>query len=150
MAIGRLYPHQSLKNNPQTMLEQDYIMRLVREFFEALELFLLRREAVEVKAERLQTLYNQYVGPADFYRTAEMSDVMQSFERFDQYERLHRMEMLAELYYVDADLHTGPQRQHLLSQSLQLFRFIDRHSGVYSFDRLNKINRLERALTEKE
>jgi hypothetical protein len=128
------------------MLEQDYIMRLVREFFEALELFIRQKRPIEVKIENLRALYDQYVGPAAFYQTAEMADVMDSFGRFEESQRIHRMEMLAELYYIDADLHTGPQRDDLLNRALTLFRYIDSHSDTFSFDRLNKINRLEKSL----
>ena len=84
------------------MIEQDYILRLMREFFEALELLLRSRKSVEIKIEKLQQLYEQYVGPADFYHAAPMEEVMASFERFKPEERLYKMEMLAELYFVDA------------------------------------------------
>ena len=40
------------------MLEQDYIMRLVREFFEALELFIRQKRPIEVKIENLRALYD--------------------------------------------------------------------------------------------
>ena len=75
-----------------------------------------------------------------------MADVMDSFGRFEESQRIHRMEMLAELFYIDADLHTGPQRDDLLNRALTLFRYIDSHSDTFSFDRLNKINRLEKSL----
>jgi len=128
------------------MIEQDYILRLLREFFEALELLLQNKKSVEIKIEKLQQLYDQYVGSSEFYHTASMDQVMTSFEKFPPEQRLHRMEMLAELYYVDADWHTGPSRDELMHRSLALFRFVDRHSKTYSFDRLNKITHIEKSL----
>lgn len=128
------------------MIEQDYILRLMREFFEALELLLRSKKSVEIKIEKLQQLYEQYVGPADFYHAAPMEEVMASFERFKPEERLYKMEMLAELYFVDADWHTGPARDELMQRALNMFRFVDRHGKTYSMDRLQKISQLEKQL----
>lgn len=89
------------------MLERDYIMRLVREFAEALEL-LLNKTDRDKQREEMQAMYNQYVGPYEFYHTTAMEDVMQSFEQFPEEERLNRMEMLAELYYAETSLTTVP------------------------------------------
>ena len=132
------------------MIEQDYILRLMREFFEALELFLQSRKSVEVKIEKLQLLYEQYVGSSEFYHTATIDEVMQQMEQFAPEQRLYRIEMLAELYFVDADLHTGPSRADLLQRALTLFRFIDCHSRVFSMDRLAKISKLEKQLGLQE
>ena len=43
------------------MLERDYIMRLIREFAEALELFL--KKDVRKRKDAIQAMYGQYVGP---------------------------------------------------------------------------------------
>ena len=43
------------------MLERDYIMRLLREFAEALELLL--KKDVRKQREEIQKMYDQYVGP---------------------------------------------------------------------------------------
>ena len=55
-------------------------------------------------------------------------------------------EMLAELYFVDADWHTGPARDELMQRALTMFRFVDRHGKTYSMDRLQKISQLEKKL----
>ena len=81
-----------------------------------------------------------------FYHTATMDDVMDSFTRWPVEERLYRMEMLAELYYAETAVKTGPMRQLLLERAMQMFVFIDRNSRTYSFDRQAKISRIQALL----
>lgn len=126
------------------MLERDYIMRLVREFAEALELYL--KKDVRKRRDEIQRMYDQYVGPYSFYHVATIDDVMKSMEGFPENERLQRMEMLAELYYVEADLVAGPTRSDLLQKSLALFDFIDRHDRTYDMMRLQKMANIRKAI----
>lgn len=128
------------------MLERDYIMRLVREFAEALELYL--KKDVRKRRDEIQRMYDQYVGPYSFYHVATIDDVMKSMEGFPENERLHRMEMLAELYYVETDLVAGPTRSDLLQKSLALFDFIDRHDRTYDMMRLQKMANIRKAIDQ--
>jgi hypothetical protein len=132
------------------MLQQDYIMRLIREFMAALQRFLQKKEG-EDKQEALRDLYRQYLGDYELYHITTMDETMQSFEQFPVEQRIHRMEMLAELYYVEADMKSEPTRSELLRRALALFRFIDQHGKTFSFDRVQKIDRIVKALnTENE
>lgn len=129
------------------MLERDYIMRLVREFAEALEL-LLKKKDRDMQRQEMESMYRRYVGPYDFYHTASIDEVMDSFGEFPEHERLSRMEMLAELYYAETGLVTGPMRDMLLEKALALFGFIDSHSRTYSMERLAKIGEIRRILAK--
>ncbi len=131
------------------MLQQDYIMRLIREFMAALQRFLEKNEG-ENKQEALRDLYRQYLGEYELYHTTTMEEVMQSFERFPQELRIHRMEMLAELYYVEADMKSEPTRSELLRRALLLFQFIDRHGKTFSFERMDKIDRINAKLVSDQ
>lgn len=126
------------------MLEKDYIMRLVREFAEALELML--RKDVRKQRDEIERMYDQYVGPYAFYHTATIDDVMKSIGGFPEGERLHRMEMLAELYYAEANLVVGPTRSMLLEKALALFAFIDSHCRTYDMSRLRKMGDIRKRL----
>lgn len=126
------------------MIQQDYILRLVAEFFEALRLLSKRKKDVSDKLDALDKLYNDYLGDSQFCHVAEMDEVMESFKRWPEQERIHRMEMLAELYYVEANLKEGLPRQLLQERALLLFSFIDAHSDTFSFERLQKISELEK------
>ncbi|NPD93227.1 hypothetical protein [Xylanibacter muris] len=126
------------------MLERDYIMRLIREFTEALEL-LLKKDIRKQKTE-IQKMYDQYVGPYSFYNTAAIEDVMESMEQFHPDERIHRMEMLAELYYAEAGMQSSPIRNMLLEKAYALFDFIDNHDKTYNINRLAKIAEIKKIL----
>ena len=128
------------------MLQTDYFMRLIREFMDALQLFISRRKHGEEFAKGLEDLYRSYLGPYDFYHISDMDDIMHDFERFDESERLQRMEMLARLYYVEAGEKIGPSRHMLLERSLKLFNFIDAHSSMYSLEREMKISSIRSQL----
>ena len=123
------------------MLERDYIMRLIREFMAALARMLEKKE-IESRREALRKLYEQYVGPYDFYHIMPVDDIMQSFTKYPESERLHRMEMLAELYYAEADMLSEPMRGNIISLALSLFGFVDRNSKTFSFDRRKKMDEL--------
>ena len=128
------------------MIQQDYIMRIIREFMEALQLYVSRQKDVKKKQEKILELYDSYVGDHVFYHTATMDDVMDSFTRWPVEERLYRMEMLAELYYAETEVKTGPMRELLLERAMQMFVFIDRNSRTFSFDRQSKISRIQEIL----
>ncbi|HRN15997.1 MAG TPA: hypothetical protein PLF38_02965 [Xylanibacter oryzae] len=127
------------------MLERDYIMRLTREFAAALALVLEKNE-IKSKKQKLQELYNSYIGPSAFYHTASLDEVMESFESVKESERLFKMEMLAELYYAEADMETGPTRHMLLEKAFAIFSFIDSNSKTYSMDRINKMYEINKKL----
>ncbi len=92
------------------MLQQDYIMRLIQEFAAALRKFLQKPEG-EDKDTMLRDLYRQYVGDYEFYHTAATEDALASMEQYDERERTHRIEMLAELYYTgEGSLRLGADR----------------------------------------
>lgn len=132
------------------MLQTDYFMRLIREFMDALQLFISRKRHGEKFMKELEDLYRSYLGPYDFYHISDMDEIMHDFERFEVEERLHRMEMLARLYYVEAGEKLGSTRHMLLERSLMLFNFIDAHSKTYSIEREMCISSLRSKLIEEE
>jgi hypothetical protein len=127
------------------MLQRDYILRLIQEFAAALQRLIEKKEIEDI-TEKLDKMYDQYIGPHAFYQTAEMDDVMDSFSRFNDNERMDRMEMLAQLYYVEADMKSEPTRTMLLQRALLLFDFIDRNGKTFSFDRRAKIDKIVKAI----
>ena len=124
------------------MLQRDYIQRLIREFMAALQRLIEKNEAGE-RQEEARRLFTQYVGDYTFYHTATLEDVMQSFGKYPEEERLERINMLAELYYAEADSLSEPARTAVLNRAFMLFDFIDRHSRTYSPDRLKKMNDID-------
>lgn len=124
------------------MLQQDYFMRLLCEFAEALQL-LLNKKDHDRQMEEMQAMYNRYIGnSSEFFHTASIDEVMTSFDRFHEDERISRMEMLADLYYAEAGLTTTPSRAILLERALTLYVYVDANSRTYSIGRLEKISRI--------
>ena len=121
------------------MLQQDYFLRILEEFGRALGLFTQNKKDIALKQQEILKLYDSYVGDNIFYHTGTMDDIMDSFGRFPEEERLDRMEMLAELYYAESDLKTGPARDVLLDKARKLFIFIDHHSRALSLSRQQRI-----------
>ncbi len=95
-------------------------------------------------------MYRQYVGDYSFFHTADIESIMHEMERFAADERIYRLEMLAELLYVDADLSPYPFNQDLLQKALILFRYIDANGRTYSLQRIQKIADIERRLSAAE
>ena len=116
---------------------------------DALQLFIARRKKGEEFNKGLEEIYSSYLGPYDFYHISSMDDIMKDFERFEENQRLDRMEMLARLYYVEAGEKVGPSRHMLLERSLMLFRFIDSHSDTFSMEREMKISYLRSQLLKE-
>lgn len=106
----------------------------------------LEKKEVEDRQAALRDLYRQYLGEYELYQQGTMDEVMQSFGRWHEDERLQRMEMLAELYYTEAYLRSLPVREELLRRAHLIFVFIDSHSGTFSFERRHKIEAIEREI----
>ena len=131
------------------MLRQDYIQRLIREFFAALERLLEKNEAGE-RQEAIRKMFTQYLGDSAFFHTATLDDIMRSFEKYPEYERLSRIEMLAELYYAEADLMSEPTRSAVLDRAYMLFDFIDRNGRTFSMERVKKMRRITEMKEHKD
>ena len=127
------------------MLQRDYIQRLIREFMAALQRFLEKKE-IEDRRKTMHQLYMQYLGDYGFYHSAGMDEVMKSFEQYVPEERIDRMEMLAELYYTEADMLSEPIRTMQLERAFRLFDFIDSHCGTFSLERSKKMDDIARKL----
>ena len=73
---------------------------------------------------------------------------MRALASYDESQRLERMEMLAELYYAEADTVSGPDRDFLLDKAFALFGFIESHGKTFSMDRRYKMRLIEQRRKE--
>ena len=128
------------------MLQQDYFIRLIREFFAALARALEKNE-VEAQSEAVHELYRQYLGSYEFFQNATNEEAMDYIQlHYPEEQRIQRLEMLAELYYAEADLRAYPIGETLLTRALPLFEYVDRHSGIFSIMRTQKIDAIRRRI----
>lgn len=128
------------------MLRRDYIMNLIRLFFEALGKFLRNKEGkdADILRPELNELYKRFLNePRDYYYNLSVEEIIDSFT--DE-EKLYKLEIVAELFYQDA-LIGKEVNQQLLGKSLALFRYIDLNSDTFSFDRQRKVMEIESLLS---
>lgn len=134
-----------------TMLERDYVMRLVRQFLEALENLREKKEtdAFEVQ-EELQQMYQTYIGSSEaFFRQASSEEILSQLKSYPSLELLYRAEMLAELYFYDGSMKTSvEEKRNLWGKSLSLFEYIDTYSDTFSFERRGKISKIKGLLKQ--
>ena len=128
------------------MLQRDYIQRLIREFMAAIGRMLEKKE-ITTRREKIKELYDQYVGPYAFYSVATIDDVMKAMAGIDDEEkRLSKMDMLAELYYHEADTVGQPARNELLDKAFMLFDYVEAHGDTFSIERRNKMARIKQEI----
>lgn len=128
------------------MLQRDYILRLIREFMAALERMLEKKEVAD-RREEIKQLYEQYVGPYALYHNATTDEVLLALAGMDEEQRLPRMEMLAELFYVEADTVSNPERDFLLEKAFALFSIIEREGKTYSLKRRWKMQDIQERIS---
>lgn len=128
------------------MLQRDYILRLIREFMAALERMLEKKEVAD-RREEIKQLYEQYVGPYALYHNATIDEVLLALAGMDEEQRLPRMEMLAELFYAEADTVSNPERDFLLEKAFALFSIIEREGKTYSLKRRWKMQDIQERIS---
>lgn len=128
------------------MLQRDYILRLIREFMAALERMLEKKEVAD-RREEIKQLYEQYVGPYALYHNATTDEVLLALAGMDDEQRLPRMEMLAELFYAEADTVSNPERDFLLEKAFALFGIIERDGKTYSLKRRWKMQDIQERIS---
>lgn len=127
------------------MIRQDYFIRLVKEFAAALQRAMAKKD-YEKRREAIKDLYTQFIGDYQFYHTATIDEVMKELESTPENERLLKLEMLAELYFAEADYLSNPFKEVILNKAYSLYLFVDKYSNDYSIDRKHKLDTLKALL----
>lgn len=128
------------------MLQKDYFIRLIEEFAIAIQRFLEKAEGKRTD-EDLKELYREYVGLFQDLRNLSAEEAVEYARRtWEESEQLPRLEMLAELWYVEASYKQQPLKDVLLEKALRLFQYVDRHSTEYSLVRLSKMDEITKLL----
>ena len=127
------------------MIRQDYFIRLLKEFAAALQRSMAEKD-YEKRREAIKDLYTQFIGDYQFYHTATIDEVMKEAESFPENERLVKLEMLAELYFAEADYLSNPFKEVILNKAYSLYLFVDKYSNDYSIDRKHKLDTLKALL----
>ena len=76
------------------MIQQDYILRIIREFMEALQLFVSRQKDIKKKEEKILELYT---GPT---RDLLLERAMQMFLFIDRHSRIFSIERQSKIRQI--------------------------------------------------
>lgn len=124
------------------MLQQDYFLRLIEEFQQALARVLGIKEK-DKKDTMIRDLYRQYVGSYDDLRNLSFEELLQySQDQWASEQRVERLNFLAELLYTEACYKAFPLRGLLMEKAFKLYAYVDTHSDVMSIDRRRKMQHI--------
>lgn len=133
------------------MLQRDYILRLARQFVEALEKLVEERKKKDDTELQLQfqSIYRTYFNhPHTFYYDQDAEYILNDLgQDYEGEELLVRIDMLSELLYQDALLKVPAEQHFLLKKSLFLLKYMDEHSDTFSLERRRKISEIEEKIS---
>lgn len=126
------------------MIEKDYIMKLMQQFFKDLEkLVSNQREKGDIQNIQVQLcdLYKDYFKKDEsFFYNESYLTIIEYLESKDC-NVIDHMEMLAELLYHDALIKQNSDlKRNLLVKSLELFKYLNENSKTFSLERNQKID----------
>ena len=139
------------------MVERDFLMRILQEFFEAIAK-VVRRESpgsepdTSLIQERLNDMYGKFFkASADYYYKLGKEDILEELksENYSESDICAKVQMLSELLYQDALIKDYiPERCELLEKSLYLLEYLNCHSKTFSWDRNQRIADVKKMLME--
>lgn len=140
------------------MIQRDYILKMLEEFFQAMAKIVRHREAgglggVASLQERFNRVYEQFFRqPAEHFYALGKEDILDDiWEANSEQDAYAKMQMLSELFYQDALIKDDiPERCQLLEKSLYLLRFIQQNSRTYSWEREIKMADIRKRIDEYE
>ena len=138
------------------MIEQDYLLKIMQEFIDAIGKIMRRPDEDDRAAEaRMQAHFDAvshqfFQQPTSHFLRLEKEDILNDLlAQSDPRRTEGRAQMLAELFYRNALIKSSlVERLDLLEKSLYLFAYIGRTSRTYSWDRERKMADIRRRLDE--
>ena len=137
------------------MVERDYIMRLLQDFFTMIAK-LIRLKIEEPDTTRIQERFNEvyrqfFRNSAEHFYDTDKEDILDELAReaLSETEQHAMIQMLSELLYQDGLIKKDvTEKCMLLDKSLYLMQYLAHHSKTYSWDREQKMSDIHKMLTE--
>lgn len=128
------------------MIERDYIMRILKQFFDVLQKLINNIDTdnnEDFKVE-LNELCEKYLGKSiSFYADDKNVDIVSALGDGSPSEMQTRATMLAEVLYHNIGITNEEDGKVLLARKvLALLSFIEKHSNTYSLERLSRIDEM--------
>lgn len=132
------------------MLQRDYIMRILQQFYDALHKLVNNIEAEKIEDVQLQFngMYLDYLKKdSSFFYENDVNTILQFLGDGKDKDSIAKISMLAELLYNDAMLNQDSDtKPNLLSKTLELLLFIKEKDKTFSSERDSRIGLIKRLL----
>lgn len=134
------------------MIKKDYLMRLLKEFLDALAelLYHVKNENNEQILARSEEFYPKYLKQKrSFFIENNISAIVPSIISENIEESVIKCEMLAELLFIDANhMQDMDKQEDTYKKALFFFDYAEQHSTTFSENRLLKIETLKSILNQ--
>ena len=134
------------------MYEEDYFMKLIQEFFLALDKAIHGKKSLGNPSDQensVSDLYGSYFqADSDYFYGYDAMTILGFLrERCEEQDLPMMVEMISELFYQDAMLKTDDAlKANLLEKALFFLSYLDEQSDTYSVERKDKIALIKRML----
>jgi hypothetical protein len=136
------------------MFQKDYLLRMIEMLGELIRAIfgLITRGDYEKAGQKLNEAYLTFLrkDASFFYRipTDKLTNILLEDHNYTQ----SHLEILAELFHAEASLHDArgnlAESLEFYEKSLKLFMFTDENYRTYSADRIEKMERIRKRITE--
>lgn len=132
------------------MFEKDYLMRLFTDLMNAINRILnsIDNDDIEGAKVQIQKSYGFLGNDSKFFIKTDVDDILDYLKTNDG-NYLKRVEMLAELMYLDAKLQVDEEKRiNIAKKTIQLQEHFIKNSKEYSFQLENKLKEMQNMLLE--
>jgi len=141
------------------MIERDFIMRMLQQFFEAIEKLIHRKKILQGEypdyseiQESYNKMYDQFFHkPASYFYETDKEAILDNLleEKYSERDTLARVQMIAELLYQDGLIKKDIlEKCNLLEKALFLLNYIENKSNTFSWEREQKMADIKKLLVE--
>lgn len=133
------------------MLSRDYILRIIKTFFDALDMTFNGKKEDEMEIqEKLCDLYKTYFQmDRDIFLNNEIEDIIGFLQ--DDPDRMEKYGMLQELMYRDASIQDDPAiRNNLYRKVIYLCNYINNNTSDFSLIYDNRSAEISKVLETSE
>lgn len=130
------------------MIKQDYLLRLLNKFLTSIQNLKrkIKEENIEIDSE-LGNLYIEFLDyGVDFYKSKSSEEIITFFKERYLKDYLIKLEILAELNYLEIYDCNIPQDKKLIKRTVLLFDHLISNSKTFSQPRINKLRKLRDSL----
>jgi len=136
------------------MIERDYIMRMLQDFFIMIAKIMRRKEETLDMTPIQESFYDMYKQffrhSAEHFYAMEKEEILAELakDELSETEQHAMIQMLAELLYQDGLIKNDTVvKIPLLEKSLFLLSYLDKNSKTFSWEREQKIDDIHKILT---